>query len=395
MVWERIYYAVLIIPAMAPVSLRSVLPISAKARTEADRIDAILVDSLSSPLSIERRRMESRILGVAEEDPEGMVGVLLRYTEVRNDTARESVMRLLREITATREGKAAVLENLSNKDQEVRKGVRAMMIEIWGEEASRFAADYEQAVLMINLARSRDIFVEDIVTLADLVKVTLLEGETTKAYEDVALVLELIKHRYRSVETMKNYLAEMLKITPELSKLGMMSGRIEESLRVASRANKQRRFEFTKDLIEDRMREVQLIDQLRALGVTVKGQINDPPHVSLERLSGMDVWVFARLKELVGAGTTMSVTERKEEVIELVDSFLRDELFPYIRDKAQDRLEAGDASLLFALYTVGLTCLKLISEPLPKVAEELYVTYFRDLEGSPSIATVSWPSAVL
>jgi len=43
---------------MPPVSLRSILPISAKGRTEADRIEPILLDSLASPLSIERKRME-------------------------------------------------------------------------------------------------------------------------------------------------------------------------------------------------------------------------------------------------------------------------------------------------------------------------------------------------
>jgi len=217
----------------------------------------------------------------------------------------------------------------------------------------------------------------------------------TKAFEDAGLVVELLKHRYRSVETMKNYLAEMLKITPELSRLGMMSGRIEESLRVASKANKHRRYDFTKDLIEERMREVELIDQVRALGVTVKGQINEVPHLPLEQLGGMDVWAFARLKELVGEGTTLSLTERKEEVASLVNSFLKDEFYPYLRDKAQDRLVANDPSLLYTIYNVGLTCLKLISEPMPKVAEELYITYFRDLEGSSSITTVSWPSIVL
>ncbi|OPX57518.1 MAG: hypothetical protein A4E30_01668 [Methanomassiliicoccales archaeon PtaB.Bin215] len=380
---------------MPPVSLRSILPISAKGRTEADRIEPILLDSLASPLSLERRRMESRVLGVAKDDTEGMVAVLLHHTEAKHENARESIFRLLDEISQTREGKAAILENLSHPDQEVRKGVRTMMVRIWGEGTDSFAADYEQALLLMNLARSRDIFVDDIVTLAELVKVTLLEGDRDKALEDIALVAELLKHRYRAVETMKNYLADMLKITPELSKLGMMSGRIEESLRVASRANKQRSFNYTKDLIDEKMREVETIDQLRSLGVSVRELLSEAPHVPLEKLSGMDVWMISRLKELVTEGTNLNVTARRSELIDLVGSFLQGEVFPYLRDKAQDRLSARDPSLLFALYTVGLTCLKLLHEPLPKVAEELYVTYFRDLEGVQTVKDVSWPSAVM
>ncbi len=380
---------------MPPVSLRSILPISAKGRTEADRIEPILLESLASPLSLERKRMESRVLNVAKDETEGMVAVLLRYTEAKNEHARGSVLRLLDEISLTREGKAAILENLSHPDQEVRKGVRTMMVRIWGEGADSFATDYEQTLLLMNLARSRDIFVDDIVTLAELVKVTLLEGDRDEALEDISLIVELLKHRYRAVETMKNYLADMLKITPELSRLGMMSGRIEESLRSASKANKQRSFDYTQDLIDEKLREVETIDQMRSLGASIKEMLTEAPHVPLEQLSGMDVWMFARLKELVAEGTNLNVTDRRSELIDMVGSFLSEEVFPYLRDKAQDRLSARDPSLLFALYTAGLTCLKLLHDALPKVAEELYVTYFRDLEGVPNVAGISWSSAVM
>ncbi len=380
---------------MPPVSLRSILPISAKGRTEADRIEPILLESLASPLSLERKRMESRVLNVAKDETEGMVAVLLRYTEAKNEHARGSVLRLLDEISLTREGKAAILENLSHPDQEVRKGVRTMMVRIWGEGTDSFATDYEQTLLLMNLARSRDIFVDDIVTLAELVKVTLLEGDRDEALEDISLIVELLKHRYRAVETMKNYLADMLKITPELSRLGMMSGRIEESLRSASKANKQRSFDYTQDLIDEKLREVETIDQMRSLGASIKEMLTEAPHVPLEQLSGMDVWMFARLKELVAEGTNLNVTDRRSELIDMVGSFLSEEVFPYLRDKAQDRLSARDPSLLFALYTAGLTCLKLLHDALPKVAEELYVTYFRDLEGVPNVAGISWSSAVM
>lgn len=380
---------------MPPVSPRSILPISAKGRTEADRIEPILLDSLASPLSLERKRMEARVLNVARNETEGMVAVLLRYTEAKNENARESVLRLLDEISQTREGRAALLENLSHPDQEVRKGIRTMMVRIWGEGTDSFAADHEQALLLMNLAHSREIFVDDIITLAELVKVTLLEGDREKALEDIALVVELLKHRYRSVETMKNYLADMLKITPELSKLGMMSGRIEESLRVASRANKQRSFDYTKELIDQKLREVEAIDQVRSLSVMVEEILSEAPRMPLEQMNGMDVWMFARLKELVSEGTNLSVTSRRTDLFIMIGSFIGDEVFPYLRDKAQDRLSARDPSLLFAMYTVGLTCLKLLNEPLPKVAEELYVTYFRELEGAPSVKDVSWPSAVM
>jgi hypothetical protein len=339
--------------------------------------------------------MESRVLNVAKDEAEGMVAVLLRYTDAKNENARESILRLLDGISQTREGKAAILENLSHPDQEVRKGVRTMMVRIWGEGTDSFAADYEQALLLMNLARSREIFVDDIVTLAELVKVTLLEGDRDEALEDISVIVELLKHRYRAVETMKNYLADMLKITPELSRLGMMSGRIEESLRSASKANKQRSFDYTKDLIDEKLREVETIDQMRSLGTTIKEMLSEAPHIPLEKLSGMDVWMFARLKELVSEGTTLNVTSRRSELIDMVGSFLSEEVFPYLRDKAQDRLTARDPSLLFALYTAGLTCLKLLHDSLPEVAEELYVTYFRDLEGVSTVADISWSSAVM
>ncbi|HOE52364.1 MAG TPA: hypothetical protein PKO24_01875 [Methanomassiliicoccales archaeon] len=380
---------------MPPVSLRSILPISAKARTEADRLEPVLVESLGSPLSMERKRMEGRVLSAFEEEAGAIMAMLLRHMETRNDNAREAIDRLLNGLTASREGKAALLENLAHPDQEVRKGARTMLVRIWGEGMGAFATDYEQAMLLMNVARSRDIYVDDIMTLTELVKVTLLEGDRERALEDIALIVKLLRHRYRSVETMKDYLAEMLRITPELSKLGVMSGRIEESLRTASRANRTRTFDYTKELIDERMREVELIDRMRSIGATVKEALTEAPHMPLDDISGTDMRMFTHLKGLVEKGTTMSVTGRASEIVAMVSAFLADELFPYLEGKAQDRLSAMDPSLLYVIYTVGLTCLKLMAEPLPSVSEELYVTYFKELEGAPSLAAVPWPSAVL
>lgn len=380
---------------MAPVSLKSVLSTSPKARTEAEKVEPILVESLASPLAIEKRRMEARVLTIAKSEPEAMVTILLRHFDTKNAKAREEIKNLLKKIAEEREGQAAILENLSHPDQDVRKGVRMIMVSIWGESMGTYTSNYEQATMLIGMAKGREIFVDDIVTLIELSKVTLLEGDMDRALNDISLIVDLIKHRYRSVETMKNYLAEMLKITPELSRLGMASGRIEESLRNAIRASKNRSFDLTKDLINDRMKEVDMIDQVRALGVTIKDQISEAPRMSLDQMNAMDVLVITRLREVVRMGSSLNVTDRKNEVIDLVDAFLKDELYPYLRDHAQDRLNTKDPSLIYVVYTVGLTCLKLISDALPKVAEELYVTYFRDLEETESITAASWPSIVL
>ncbi|MDD1772039.1 MAG: hypothetical protein LUQ09_03880 [Methanomassiliicoccales archaeon] len=380
---------------MAPVSLKSILSTSPKARTEAERVEPILVESLASPLAIEKRRMEARVLTIAKSEPEAMVTILLRQFDTKNAKAREEIKKLLKKIAEDREGQAAILENLSHPDQDVRKGVRMIMVSIWGESMGTYTSNYEQATMLIGMAKSREIFVDDIVTLIELSKVTLLEGDMDRALNDISLIVDLIKHRYRSVETMKNYLADMLKITPELSRLGMASGRIEESLRNAIRASKNRSFDLTQDMINDRMKEVDMIDQVRALGVTIKDQISEAPRMSLDQMNAMDVLVITRLKEVVRTGSSFNVTDRKNQVIDLVDAFLKDELYPYLRDHAQDRLTTKDPSLIYVVYTVGLTCLKLISDALPKVAEELYVTYFRDLEETESITAVSWPSIVI
>ena len=380
---------------MPPVSLKSVLSTTPKARTEAERVEPILIESLASPLAIERRRMENRVLTIAKSEPVAMATVLLRLFDTRNAKAREGIERLLRKVAEDREGQAAILENLDNPDQDVRKGVRMIMVLIWGESMKAYTSNFEQATMLIGMPKAREIFVDDILTLIELSKVTLLEGDVDRAVGDIAIIVDLIKHRYRSVETMKNYLAEMLRITPELSKLGMASGRIEESLRNAIKASKSRSFDMTKDMINDRMKEVEMIDQVRALGVTIKDQIFEVPRMALEQMNAKDVLVITRLKEVVRQGSSFNVTDRKDEVIDLVNSFLKDELYPYLRDHAQDRMTEKDPSLMYVVYSVGLTCLKLVSEALPKVAEELYVTYFRDLEETESISAVSWPSIVL
>jgi len=380
---------------MAPISFKSLFTDPDDMGSEAAKIEPGLVSSLSSIFPGERKRTEARVLKIAEMEPKQMVAVLLRYYDLENEKVSDAIKNLLVEIAKRPAGKEAIIDNVSNLNREVRRGVKLAMPEIWGPQAAPYASLYEQTIMLTGFARKRDVPVDDIERLAWTTKRTFMEGETVKAITDISRCLELVKLRYRNVENLKNYLSEMLRTIPELNRMGVSTTSMEESLKTALSASRNRQFHYTNGLIDDRIRELQIRDELVFIGETVKANVHSRPEIRLSDLNGMDVWAFEKMSEIIQMTLASNLTGTRSAALEGLHGFLVNEFSEYYENNAKMRITDKDPSALFTVYIIGLVSLKLVSDLIPVAAEEIYQKYYRGLERDPSVLLVTWPEVVM
>ncbi|MEM2979415.1 MAG: class I tRNA ligase family protein [Methanomassiliicoccales archaeon] len=389
-VWKRYHHE-----AMVRFSLHRIFAPAEKKATEGMKIEKILVRSLKSPLASERKRLEKRILRHGVKDPYEMIAILLRYYHHPNDKVQKSVRHCLSELTKSRIGMDAVLNNIIHPSREVRRAVLAFLGERAGIHAITYASFYEQTLLLAAMARNKDIPVDDIEALAEVSKQTFLDGEVIEAIKDISSCLEFVKHRYRSAEQLRSYIVDILRMAPDLTRIGVFGGAIEESLKKAVKASRSRRYDETREIIEERMKEATIRNELLRIGKIVNEIVTERPNMPPAELAGADVWVISRLHELVDSVTSSTVTGKRSEAIEALRAFLEDEFLAYYDDNFKKRIENKDRSAVFTLYTIGIVCLKLSSGFMQSSSEDIYQRYFRKFEGEPSIHLVMWPEIVM
>jgi hypothetical protein len=254
---------------------------------------------------------------------------------------------------------------------------------------------YEQTLMLTGFARKRDIPVDDIERLAFTTKTTFKEGDTVRAIADISRCIELMKFRYRNVEALKNYLAEMLRTIPELNRMGVPTNQIEESLKTALSVSRNRRYDYTTGLIDDRMRELEIRDELLYIGEAVAANITARPEMQLSDLNGMDVWAFEEMSEIIQMTLESNLTGMRSVSLKVLHGFLVNEFSSYYENNANTRMADKDPSALFTVYVIGLVSLKLVSDLIPMAAEEIYQKYYRGLERDPSVLLVTWPEIVM
>lgn len=374
-----------------PPSLRRIF--GGRGRTELDRIESSMESALASPLPGERLRMERRILSHSTRTPYEVSSVLLRHYESENQKVRESVERCLMDMSKSRVGTDAIITALKHPSRQVRKSVYSFLADHGPMHATTYAAFFEQTMILLALAKNKGIPVDDIESLVEVSKNGFLDGEVLQAVVDIANSLDLLKHRHRSVERFKTYVVDVLRMAPDLTRMGVFSGRIEEPLKKAIAASKERRYDETSEIIEERTREGRVRNHLDKVGKQVVGSIRSRPDIEPSQLKGEDVWVLSQLRDLMDAITSSTLAGRKAEAMERLRLFLEE--FGEYCDESMDRIRESDPSALFTVYTVGVVCVKLFSFHLPMSAEELYQKYFRVYEEEPSVHIVSWPDFVM
>ncbi|MEM0448658.1 MAG: hypothetical protein QW520_02425 [Methanomassiliicoccales archaeon] len=360
----------------------------AEIKQRAAKLEAGLVRSLRLPL--ERRRMERKLMRLAQEHPKEAVAVLLKFLDHESESVSSSVRGMLFKITAERSGMKAVLDNIVHSNQDVRRNAVAFMAEKFGFHAVTYASFYEHTYLLIAMARNKEIPANDIEALAELSKETYMDGECMKALQDIAVCLDLIKQRHRASDTLRSYVKEILRMAPDLTRMGAFDDRIEEPLRRAIIATKSRMVDETKDIIDIRTLEISIKEELSSLAQTIGSSLRGRPDMEYSNIASGDLFALSRLRNFLETGTALAVSGKREEGLKMLRRYLDNEFEEYW-SQVRERVRAGDMSAIFAIYVIGLSCLKLASYLIPQSSEAIFQKYFRKLEPEPSIHVVPWP----
>ena len=361
-------------------------------KKKAARIESGLVRSIHFPL--EKKRIERRLLRTAEEDQNTVVIILLKNLDHENQKVAEFSHKLLEKSTKSKKGMRAVLESVVNPNQAVRRNAVMYLSSKRGFHAITYASFYEHTYLLLAMARNKDIPVGDIEALVEVSVDDYLEGETIQALQDIAACLDFIKQRHRTADTLKRYVTEMLRMAPDLTRMGAYDGQIAEPLKHAIHASKNREIDETKEIIEVRIMESSVRRVLNRMGRQAKSTFEHRPNLDFEHMTGGDVFTVTKLKGFIDSVTSKAMVGKREEALKALTSYLAADYAQYLQDSKR-RMEDKEGSALASVYIMGLVVLKLASYLMSQTAEDIYQRYFRGLEQEPSVHVLPWPEPVM
>ncbi len=379
---------------MGGLSLREV-PDLQEEKTEGSKIEAILVESLRSPLDIEVRRFHRRIIDYGHENPLEMTTILLRYYDHEDNRVQQEARSCLTELSGTRNGMEGIMENMVHPSRNIRKAVQSFLGNKVGAHAITYASLYEQTMLIGAICRRKNIPVDDITALARMSKQTFMDREVMAAVSDIGLCLDLIKHRLRSSEQLRNYVSDLLRLVPDLTRIGAYNAAIEEPLRKAMKASHHRTFDETKEIIDERMKESILRNRLYQLGSVVKENIFARPQGVPDDLQRIDWEELLEMHDLVDAIAALVMAGQKAEAVDMLFAYIEEDLVPTYESNWKARISSKDQAALFSLYNIMVVLLKLAASMSPMAAEDSYQRNMKHLEGEPSIHLVMWPEAII
>lgn len=357
---------------------------------EEERLEASMLDSFSSDLESDAERIRRKLIKRAGDRPQETVVLLLRNYENGDERVKRSIIETLAELTRDQAVMSMVLEEMVHPSRNIRKAVQSFLGAHIGPHAAIYASLYEQTMLMVAMSKRKDVPVEDLVSLSELTKETLMDGEVMEAVRDIGFCLDHANHRYRSSEQLKDYLSDFLKMAPDLSRMGVYSSSIEEPLRKAMKASRNRSFDETREIIAERKKEAELRRDLGSIVQEIKAAVTSKPVLDVKALSDEDREELSTLRGLAESVGTLVSGNRRVKVLDMLHEYI-DGLQRGFETTLSPRLSAGDQGAVAILYLTGLTCVKLSSYVLPCTAESAYLAGFKDLEGAASVQAVVLP----
>jgi hypothetical protein len=323
-----------------------------------------------------------------------MVTVLLRNYANEDKHIAKEVHKLLDQLTEERRGMKTVLDDLIYPDQGIRNAAIEYLKERRGIYTITYAAFFEHTELLIALAHSKDIPVADIQALVDISKESFLDGEMMEALMDVATSIDFIKHRHRAADQLKGFVTEMLRMIPDLTRLGVYDARIEEPLKKAINASKMQVLDETKEIIAIRGIESSIRNSLDNIAKVVRSSIKIKPTTQIEQMQGYDVTTLGKLRDFLGSVTQLTMAGKRSEGLQKLQDYLKNDYLEYYSN-AKKRIDVDEQSASLTVYTIGLITLKLTSAMMPQTAEDIYQKYYRFYEMEPSVHIVPWPEALI
>jgi valyl-tRNA synthetase len=136
-----------------------------------------------------------------------------------------------------------------------------------------------------------------------------------------------------------------------------------------------------------------LCNKLYNMGRFVGGIVQEREEPKGLHLS--DVWILSLFSKVVKEATEAFENYQFDKVMREVENFAWHEFADHYLEMIKYRTKADDPAVRYTLYTVYLGVLKMLAPFMPHVAEEVYQTHFKVIDGARSIHVSSWPEPVL
>ena len=356
-----------------------------------ERLEAIMLGSFASEHEADADRVKRKLMKRALARPEETVLLLLRNCDSKDERVREEVLGVLTELARGKPFLALVLRNMGHPSRRVRKAVQSFLGELVGPHGAVYASLFEQTMLLVAMAKRKDVPVDDIVSLAELSKETFMDGEVMESVTDIGFCLDQVQNRYRSSEQLMRYLSDVLKKAPDLSRRGTFGDALEGPLHHGIKAARDRSIVETGKRIKERTMEGRLRHDLRSVVIAVGESVSSRPQPQTEGLREDDRQELSALHRVSSSVMTSLSEGRRAEAIIALHEFVQGFLHSY-GATLKERTRSGDQDAEAVIYLVCLGCVKTASFLAPIAAEGAYLEGFRYLEGMPSVCMVPLPT---
>ncbi len=357
---------------------------------ESLRIDRHLVSDLSAVLPGRRRKMLDRIEEYAQRNPLAIIPILVKHYNSDIPKVRKQVRDSLARLTQSEVGELALVECMFSRHAQIAS-TAADVLEDRGFNGVNFLSYYRQAEALVMRARKDDVFCQDIEELISDSIDTYKEGRFDQAMTNMMMAKDLLEDRLEWHGHLRGYIKDVLKLTPTLSRSGVQTDGIQDSIRNVAKAIQNREYTEAKALLDLRREETHLWKQLWSLDEYITKRIKAKPLTELMVLKDADKSLLESFRVAREKVDNLTQEGRAVEALRLIEEFLRDEISSGYLTREGKRLDSKDEAAWYSMWIVCLGVLKMLAPIVPNLAEEFYQQYFRDREGAPSIHTVNWP----
>lgn len=357
---------------------------------ESMRIDRHLVTDLSSFMPRRKRRMIDRIEEYGAKNPLSIVPILVKHYDDEDSKVRKQVRASLARLTQSEIGELALVECMFSRHSAIAS-TAASILEERGYNSVNFHSYYHQAESLVAQARKGEVFCRDVEELiVDSIE-TYKEGRFDQAMTNMMMAKDLLEDRLEWHGHLRGYIKDVLRLTPMLSRSGVQTDAIQDSIRNVAKAMQTREYNDARALLDLRRQETRLWKQLWSLEEYVTKRIKAKPLTELMVLHDSDKALFESFRKVAENVNELMQNGKQTEALKTVEEYLRDEVSSGYLSREGSRLDSKDEAAWYTMWAVGLGLLKVVAPIIPNVAEEFYQQYFRDREGHPSVHSVPWP----
>jgi valyl-tRNA synthetase len=148
--------------------------------------------------------------------------------------------------------------------------------------------------------------------------------------------------------------------------------------------------------MKDIKRGVRLCTKLWNMQNFIGKAIEGKSEFDSSNLSTVDKWILSRYTDVLNKVTDLLDEYQFDRSMKAIENFLWHEFADHYIEMVKNRIyEKKDEGALFTLSTIGLGLTKMLATFLPHITEEIYQTFYKELDGSLSLHISSWPEPVL